>query len=60
MEKVLPMIKKMVMTADSHATPVIKKDQGKSEYEKQYLNLKRKFVLLAKYIRELDASTRKR
>jgi hypothetical protein len=60
MEKVLPIIKKMVSTADSHEEPAIQKDQNKSEYEKQYLDLKRKFDLLVKYIRELDASTKKR
>ena len=60
MEKVLPIIQKMMSTAESHEAPVAKKDQGKSDYEKQYLDLKRKFDLLVKYIKELDASTKKR
>ncbi|MGD8978787.1 MAG: hypothetical protein PVH23_01805 [candidate division WOR-3 bacterium] len=60
MEEVLPIIKKMVSTADSHESPVINKDQSNSEYKKQYLDLKRKFDLLVKYIRELDASAKKR
>lgn len=60
MEKVLPIIQKMMSTAESTETPVAKKDQGKTDYEKQYLAMKRKFDLLVKYIRELDASTKKR
>jgi hypothetical protein len=59
MEKVLPIIRKMMSTAESHEAPVAKKDQRKSDYEKQYLDLKRKFDLLVKYIKELDASTKK-
>ncbi|MGB7055390.1 MAG: hypothetical protein WBE28_08740, partial [bacterium] len=60
MEKVLPIIRKMMSTAESHEAPVTKNDQGESNYEKQYLDLKRKFDLLVKYIKELDSSTKKR
>lgn len=60
MEKVLPIIQKMMSTAESNETTVAKKEQGKTDYEKQYLDMKRKFDLLVKYIRELDASTKKR
>jgi len=60
MEKVLPIIQKMMSTAESHEVPTTKEGQMKSDYEKEYLDLKRKFDLLVKYIGELDASTKKR
>jgi hypothetical protein len=60
MENVLPIIKKMLSTAELDIAPLDEKDRRKTDYEKQYFDLKRKFDLLVKYIRELEASTKKR
>jgi hypothetical protein len=58
MEHVLPLIKKMLSTAESDAANDEKGKEEKKDYKKRYSEVKRKFDLLVKYIKELDASTK--
>jgi hypothetical protein len=58
MEHILPLTKKMLSTAE---IDTIADDRGKKEnkdHKKRYSEVKRKFDLLVKYIKELDASTK--
>lgn len=58
MEHILPLVKKMLSTAQLDAAADEKGTEEDKDYKKRYSEVKRKFDLLVKYIKELDASTK--
>ena len=60
MEHILPLIKKILSTAEIDTTADGKEKEEDKDYKKRYSEVKRKFDLLVKYIKELDASTKSR
>jgi len=57
MEAVLPLIKKMLVTAESGTRSI---DTGENNYETMYKDLKKKYDLLVKYVRQLDRSAKEK
>jgi hypothetical protein len=58
MEHILPLVKKMLSTAEHDTTDDDKEKEKDKDYKKRYSEVKRKFDLLVKYIKELDARTK--
>ena len=60
MEHIIPLIKKLLSTAEIDTTADDMDKKEDKDYKKRYSEVKRKFDLLVKYIKELDASTKSR
>jgi hypothetical protein len=58
MEHILPLVKKMLSTAEHDTTDDDREKEKDKDYKKRYSEVKRKFDLLVKYIKELDARTK--